>query len=80
MRAQIYMWQMLAGVRHCHAHLVLHRDLKPQNMLVDRVNNVIKIADFGLARAAGIPPRAYTHEARRCPPPHPPPPPNHKTP
>lgn len=55
---------MLAGVRHCHAHLVLHRDLKPQNMLVDRATNTVKLADFGLARAAGIAPRAYTHEAR----------------
>jgi len=40
----------------------LHRDLKPQNVLVDQSNNNLKLADFGLARAFGIPVRAYTHE------------------
>ena len=47
---------------HCHSHRVLHRDLKPQNLLVDQTTNVLKLADFGLARAFGIPLRAYTHE------------------
>jgi serine/threonine protein kinase len=32
---------------------VLHRDLKPQNLLIDRVTNALKLADFGLARAFG---------------------------
>jgi serine/threonine protein kinase len=41
---------------------VLHRDLKPQNLLIDRKNNALKLADFGLARAFGLPVRAYTHE------------------
>lgn len=41
---------------------VLHRDLKPQNLLIDRSNNYLKLADFGLARAFGLPVRAYTHE------------------
>jgi serine/threonine protein kinase len=40
----------------------MHRDLKPQNLLVDVETNTIKLADFGLARAIGIPLRAYTHE------------------
>ena len=43
-------------------HRILHRDLKPQNLLIDRQNNYLKLADFGLARAFGIPVRAYTHE------------------
>ncbi len=41
---------------------ILHRDLKPQNLLIDRSRNQLKLADFGLARAFGIPVRAYTHE------------------
>jgi len=41
---------------------VLHRDLKPQNLLIDRQTNNLKLADFGLARAFGIPVRTYTHE------------------
>ena len=57
-----YVYQMCAGIAFCHSHRVLHRDLKPQNLLIDTTNNVLKLADFGLARAFGIPVRAYTHE------------------
>jgi serine/threonine protein kinase len=46
----------------CVCCRVLHRDLKPQNLLIDRAANQLKLADFGLARAFGIPVRAYTHE------------------
>lgn len=57
--------QLIDGIRYCHSHRVLHRDLKPQNLLIDREGN-LKLADFGLARAFGVPLRTYTHEVILC--------------
>jgi serine/threonine protein kinase len=62
---QLFLYQMLRGLADCHARCILHRDLKPQNLLIDQTNNYLKLADFGLARAFGIPVRAYTHEVCR---------------
>lgn len=56
-----YTYQILQGLVFCHTRRILHRDLKPQNLLVDN-KGAIKLADFGLGRAFGIPVRAYTHE------------------
>lgn len=56
-----FLYQLLRGISYCHQHRVLHRDLKPQNLLINREGQ-LKLADFGLARAFGIPVRAYTHE------------------
>jgi len=56
-----FMYQLLLGIDFCHSHRVLHRDLKPQNLLIDK-QKTLKLADFGLARAFGVPIRTYTHE------------------
>ncbi|KXJ14804.1 cyclin-dependent kinase 2 [Exaiptasia diaphana] len=56
-----YLYQLLSGIAFCHSHRILHRDLKPQNLLIDK-NGAIKLADFGLARTIGVPVRTYTHE------------------
>jgi len=56
-----YTKQLLQGLLYCHCRRILHRDLKPQNLLIDR-KGFLKLADFGLARAVCIPVRPYTHE------------------
>jgi len=61
MLVKSYLHQIMEGILFCHKRRVLHRDLKPQNLLIDR-KGAIKIGDFGLARAFGIPVRVYTHE------------------
>ena len=56
-----FLYQLLNGIAKCHQHKVLHRDLKPQNLLINR-EGILKLADFGLARAFGIPVKNFTHE------------------
>lgn len=41
-----FMQQLLRGLSFCHSHNVLHRDLKPQNLLINK-NGELKLADFG---------------------------------
>src|SRR5829696_4631386 len=45
-----YIEQVCAGLRHAHRHNVIHRDIKPQNLLLTKDGETVKIADFGVAR------------------------------
>lgn len=56
-----FMWQLLRGIAFCHENRVLHRDLKPQNLLINNKGR-LKLADFGLARAFGIPVNTFSNE------------------
>ncbi|KAK9464679.1 kinase-like domain-containing protein [Lipomyces arxii] len=56
-----FMYQLLQGIAFCHDNRVLHRDLKPQNLLINNKGQ-LKLGDFGLARAFGIPVNTFSNE------------------
>lgn len=56
-----FMYQLLKGMAYIHKSKILHRDLKPQNLLVTN-EGILKIADFGLARGAGLPIQSFASE------------------
>lgn len=49
-RALFYLEQVCSGLAHAHKCGVIHRDIKPQNLLLTEDREVVKIADFGVAR------------------------------
>lgn len=56
-----FLFQLLKGIMFCHDNRVLHRDLKPQNLLINSKGE-LKLGDFGLARAFGIPFNTFSNE------------------
>ena len=50
---QLFMYQLVKGCDFLHSHSILHRDIKPKNILVNS-NCLLKLADFGLAKIVHI--------------------------
>ncbi|XXQ30474.1 Cyclin-dependent kinase 2 like protein [Plasmodiophora brassicae] len=62
-------WQLLKGVQFLHENWIMHRDLKPQNILVTDSGDspgTVKIADFGLARIFQDPLRSLVADGDVC--------------
>ena len=55
------MWQLLNAVAEIHSVRVMHRDIKPGNILMS--GSVLKLGDFGMARTLSEPQRPYTPES-----------------
>ena len=47
---KLYIYQLARSLAHLHQIGVCHRDIKPQNLLVDPTNHLLKLCDFGSAK------------------------------
>lgn len=56
-----YLQMTLKALAFCHKKWVLHRDMKPNNLLL-AADGQLKLGDFGLARIFGSPDRRFTHQ------------------
>jgi serine/threonine protein kinase len=57
---QKFMYQLLRAVAHCHSHGIIHRDIKPAQLLLDKKKERLKLTDFDCGRKITLPPRAWS--------------------
>ena len=50
LHAKLYAYQMFRGLAYLHSVGICHRDIKPQNMLIDPELQILKLCDFGSAK------------------------------
>lgn len=61
LHAKLYIYQLLRSLAYIHSLGICHRDIKPQNLLVNSAHGVLKLCDFGSAKrlVAGEPNVSY---------------------
>ncbi|XP_059048688.1 cyclin-dependent kinase-like 1 [Achroia grisella] len=57
--AKKHLYQLLKGIEYCHQNSIIHRDVKPENVLVSNAG-IVKLCDLGFARALAAPGEPYT--------------------
>lgn len=61
LQIKLYMYQLLRSLAYIHSVGICHRDIKPQNLLLDPASGILKLCDFGSAKilVAGEPNVSY---------------------
>jgi len=49
MDIRLYMYKILEGLEFCHSMGIMHRDIKPHNIMIDHSKKLLRIIDWGLA-------------------------------
>lgn len=50
LEVKLYIYQLFRSLAYIHSQGICHRDIKPQNLLLDPVTGVLKLCDFGSAK------------------------------
>ena len=49
-----YIYELIKALDFCHAHGIIHRDVKPLNILIDHSQRKLRLIDWGLAELYGL--------------------------